>query len=349
MFNTARWLHSNTDIRVDFLLINQSKNNNDSEARRLGCGIYRIPGRRHGIRSYFKDLEIFFVNHAGEYQAVHFCTGNLSTVAPLKFAKKAGIPIRIIHSHNSSCVGLHNKILHAFNRRRAINYSTHLLACSEAAAEFFFKKRDAQVIRNGVDLKVYGYDEKRRTGYRKEFGIPDDFVTVGFIARLTSVKNPEKMVEIFRIYHDSNPKSRLIIAGDGEKREDTEKAIKENRLEESVIMAGMRDDIPEMLSMMDILVLPSLFEGLPFVTVEAQANGLPCLVTEKMSPKAKMSEHFIFMSPFSPNQEWAAKIGELIEMQRKHPGQREEKPQGVIKAGFSTDSMMEDLLAIYEQ
>ncbi|MCM1152571.1 MAG: glycosyltransferase [Muribaculum sp.] len=342
MINTTRWLLRNTDFKVDFLIFTDEVTDNTRLVESLGCRVFRLPPRIPDPIGHYSALRNFFDTYGADYSAFHFCGGSLTWIAPLRYARRAGIPVRIIHAHNSMCAGIHNRLLHHFNRHLIRSRATHFLACSPQAGEFFFGSAPFQFIRNGVDTDTFRFRDEWRKKIRKEFGIDPDETVIGAVGRLIPVKNIPKIISIFEDWLKHHPQSRLLLIGDGELREWAE--AKAGTLPQGrIIIAGLRTDIPQCLSALDVLIMPSIFEGLPFSLVEAQATGLPCAATTAMSNDAKMSEAFQFIAPDAPDAEWTAAIKHLLHS----APDRHNPPTGLIAAGFDLDTAMRSLLPIY--
>ncbi len=188
-------------------------------------------------------------------------------------------------------------------------------ACSIVAAKWMFgsnrlKKHGVKIIHNGINVRQYRYNEDIRLEYRKKFEITDKRV-LGSIARFEEQKNHIFMLEVFRRYIDIYPNSVLVLVGDGSKRESIMKEIRDKGLDNAVLYLGVRNDIDKLLQMFDIFLLPSLYEGLPFVGIEAQASGLPILASDTVSQELMVTDLVSMMSLKSSINEWVIEIDKL--------------------------------------
>ena len=197
MLNIVR-ASDKTQYHYDFLIFRPTKNKYRDEAEGLGCHFYILPPRFKSPTKYLKSLDAFFKSQAKNYDAVHWCGGAISSIAPLWYAHKYKIHNIIVHSHSSSCTGLHTRLLHSVFKHMLPKYCNHFLACSTLAAKFFFGKRESKIIKNGIDLKKYEFNKSIRSKYRAELGIDADTFVIGHVGRFEEVKNHSVLIEIFK-------------------------------------------------------------------------------------------------------------------------------------------------------
>lgn len=285
-------------IAFDFLVSTISTDGYYEEAESFGAMIYRIPERRYFLYHH-KALNDFFKENAHRYDAIHFNGGSFSSIDVFYYAKLYGVPMRIAHIHSSQTSGLHNIVLHKINRMLIPILATDFFACSDLAANWGYKYTSAlkkcKVINNGIDLKKFYFDAAIRQRKRTELCLEGKLV-IGGIGRLTMVKNYTFLLDVFQKVKVVNKDAVLVIAGDGELREELIDKIKNLGLEDSVRLLGIRTDIPEIMQALDIFAMPSLWEGLPFVLVEAQASGLPCIVSDTISLNTDLTGNVRFLS-----------------------------------------------------
>lgn len=274
-------------IQFDFLYFEKADNEVLNEIKNLGGNIYYIrkPSLKYCIQSY-KDFNIFFHDYGNNFSVVHLHEVYLVHFIN-HFVKKYEIKHLITHAHTTKYSdnpknALRNKIMCLGLNHTATNY----FACSKAAGEFYYGKRAVEkglvkVIPNAIDLKKYKFSQVVREKVRKTLNIEDKFV-VGHIGRMAPQKNQKFLLKIFADVRKENSKAVLLIIGDGPLRNDLENEITRLKLKDSVILLGVRNDVPELLMAMDVFVLPSLFEGLGIVAIEAQATGLKCILSENV-------------------------------------------------------------------
>ena len=330
-------------FKIDFLVFSNATSKYSDEILKNGDKIYRLPDRKSGAR-YYKSLNSFFKSKSKEYNAIHWCGGNVSSVAPLFYAYKYKIPIRIVHSHNSASKGLHNKILHGINRFLLPRLCTHFFACSTLAGKYFFGDRNFEIINNCVDLDCFCYNDERRNMIREKLGIQKNTIVIGHIGRFDSVKNHKRILDIYQQFSKQSPDSLLLLVGNGELFDEVKKESHNLGINHKVLLLGEREDIPDLLLAMDCFLMPSLFEGLPFVLVEAQATGLPCVVSSSMNKDVMFIPAFDFCNLSDSNQTWIEKIHNVIRQSN-----RMDTEKYFEQRGYSLKKLVSYLESIYER
>ena len=272
-------------VQFDFICDEDSTRIPYDEIKKLGGRVFLVP-KYQNLPKYLKVLEKLFKEN--QYRIVHSNINTLS-VFPLYAAKKAGVPIRISHSHSTSNPkewkrNLIKNILRPFSKR----YATDYFACSELAGRYLFGNKtfdqgEVKIIHNAIDIEKFKFDEVARKKLRKELGIKDSTVVIGHVGRFVQQKNHTFLVDVFNEYHRKKPDSKLLLVGSGPLENEIKKKVERLDLEDSVLFLGQRDDINKLYSVMDVFCLPSLYEGLPVVGVEAQAAGLPCVFSDKIT------------------------------------------------------------------
>lgn len=295
------YIYQNHDeLSMDILTLNPVEDELKQLMRQNGDHNYVIPYRNQNPVEYFVNL-IKLIKR-GKYQIVHVHGGSCILAVEMLAAKIAGVKIRISHSHNTaSDFGLVNKVLKPVFMRTY----TDGFACGKEAGEWMFGKRNFDIIYNGIDLDKFAYNPSVRNEFRRQHGLEDKFV-VGHIGRFNMQKNHKKLITIYEEFSKLKENSILILIGDGELKEEIEKMVKEKAL--NVIFVGLTDEIPQWLQAMDIMLLPSLFEGLPVTAVEAQASGLPCVLSDTISPMTKITDLVHFVELDSSDVHWAQEI-----------------------------------------
>ncbi len=328
-------------FHVDFLCFSRKGIAYDKEITESGSSLTVLPPRRSGFR-YLFALDAFFKRNAGKYEVIHWCACSCTSVAPLYFAYKYKIPVRIIHSHNSSVTGFHNKVLHRCLKSVANLMATTRIACSQKASDWFFGRRHSLVLTNGVQLSSFRYDYVVRQKVRKDLGISPSTKVLGHVGRFEPVKNHAKLVDIFSAFNKSEPDSILVLVGSGVLEQTIRIRVEEKGLKDKVLFLGVRNDVPKLMQAMDCFVMPSLFEGLPFVLVEAQASGLPCVVSSTIDENVKITDKLVFARLEGTAEEWSEQIESVIKTQRCDTSNQ------VRSAGFSIEQTVEVLSSVYE-
>lgn len=282
IMNYVRQLVKYQMFDISVLVHGYEKGDYDNELSALGIRIIQVPIRSSAPFKYKRIVRDVFTTH--KFEIVH-CNMDASSGDFLEIAKKSGVPIRIVHSHTTKyqAQNIIKKIIAMNSKRKIPMVATHFLACSKKAGDWMFRGKEYLVLNNAIDLDLYRVDEKIRKQVRKQLSLQSDIIVLGHIGRFCFEKNHEGLIRIFKKYHDHNNKSVLLCIGDGPTQDQIKELVKRNGLCEFVKFLGIRSDIPQLLQAMDVFLLPSLFEGLPVVGIEAQAAGLPCLFSEAVT------------------------------------------------------------------
>lgn len=304
------------------------------------------PKNRHNYIMYRTFwMQFFSENH---FDVLYYNTCDIVSIDMLKFAKKAGISIRIIHSHNTgNQLGINkqmsfwHRMMEKSNRKNINKYATQLLACSKTAGDWMFGRHQYQVIHNGIDLQKYKYDFKKKIKLCEKNNIQSKRI-IGCVGRLDPQKNPLYAEKIAESILKKDPQTKFVFIGDGEFSGTVKAVVKEHKLEKQILFIGAIDNVNEWMSVLDCLVMPSLFEGLPFVLVEAQAAGLPCVVSSVVSREADFTGLLQFIDLDAGEDVWAETA--LAASERK----REDYLEDLINAGYSIENTAREVREIIE-
>ena len=276
-------------FQFDFIVDEDSPYEIPAEILALGCKVIKIPSYRH-LFSYINALKRILP----EYKIVHAHMNTLS-VFTLFAAKRAGVPVRIAHNHNTAGKGefLRNALKNIL-RPFSVVYPTNMFACTEFAGRWLFGKAASRagkvtVIRNAIDAERFRYSGEKRERVRRELGVSGKYV-IGNVGRFVPQKNHTFLLDIFAEVRKINKDAVLLLVGDGELKPAAEKKAGVLGIAEQVMFLGARDDVNELYQAMDVFLLPSLYEGLSVVTVEAQCAGLPVMLTTDV-PAAEWVRH----------------------------------------------------------
>lgn len=273
-----------TKIQFDFLYFEERNPDFKDEIKNLGGNIFSVnkPSLKHIYRTY-KEFNFFLSNNYAKYTAVHLHEVYLVHFISY-FCKKYRIKHLITHAHTTKYSdnpknALRNRMMCLGLKKSATDY----FACSKAAGEFYYGKEAVdsglvKVIPNAIDLEKYKFNKVIRDKVRKELKLENKFV-VGHIGRMSPQKNQMFLLKVFAEVKKSKNNAVLLMVGDGPLRPIIENEILKLGLKNSVILLGVRNDVPNLLMAMDVFVLPSLFEGLGIVAIEAQATGLKCILS----------------------------------------------------------------------
>ena len=330
-----------TKVQFDFFALEGSAVPQREEIERLGGRVYIVPKYTH-LSAYEKEIiQVFKQN---QYKIVHSHMNTLS-VFSLWGAKKAGIPNRIAHNHSTAGKGETKKnIIKYALRPFAKIYPTKLCACSRYAGEWLYgKNAEFQVFNNAIDLSRYSYDPQKAAAVRKELGLEDKFV-VGHIGRFCYQKNHDFLIDIFNELHKQRQEAVLLLIGEGELEQDIRNKVKELGLTDSVRFMGKQKDTSEFYQAMDCFVLPSRYEGLGVVAIEAQACSVPVICSTAVPKDAKITSSVRFIGLDESCSNWADCVLDVIKTQVKR-NKREE----VRKAGYDIEVEAQKLTDFYEE
>lgn len=309
-------------LQFDFLC-NSAVIAYEQEIEELGGKIYHIVSRKKDFFKFKKQLAEFMKNHAFEYDAIWVNVCSLVNIDYLIAAKKYGISKRIIHCHNSSNDGGKMKFLmHQFNKYRLKKYATHFWSCSDEASPWFFSNsimndKDYKVVVNAIDVSKFEQNEKIRKKIREDLGLQDK-VVIGHAGRFHFQKNHRFLIEIFKCLVNRNSKYHLVLVGQGELESEIKNLVNRYGLNNCVTFLGKRENMNELYQAMDVFVLPSLFEGLAVVTLEAQAAGVPCVFSDKVSSDAKINDNVVFVELNKNVEVWADTVETIMKIKCKN-------------------------------
>jgi len=279
-------------IMFDFVVDHPERNHYEKEALSLGAKIYTMPAFKGtnlcGIR---KAWNRFFEEHP-EYGILHSHVRSYASIY-IPIARKHGVKT-IIHSHSTSNgkgIAAVVKTILQYPLRRQADY---LMACSNEAGRWLFGKKACEkdnyiFLPNAIDTEKYRFSGETAAECRKKWGLEGKFV-LGHVGRFHEAKNHMFLLQVFAGVAARREDAMLLLVGDGELREEIVREIDRLGIGDRVILTGIRDDVPRLMQAMDLFVFPSLWEGLPVTVVEAQAAGLPCLISDRITTDVDVSE-----------------------------------------------------------
>lgn len=276
------------DVQFDFVCM-YDKIAYEEEIRKLGGRIYYVPNVKRDYRGYIRCLKQILREKS--YDAVHVHMLSAANIVPLRVAHEMKVKKIIAHSHSSSCPGLIRNLMNWWNRPKIRKYATVQTACGEVAGKWLFGEKEfdkgnVTVINNAIQSEKFTFSPKDREELREELKWQDKII-IGHVGRFDIPKNHERMIEIFAGLCEKNDNVRLCLVGPKEGLYDQirEKSRKKG-IEDRIYFAGKQENICRFLSAMDLFFFPSLFEGVPFALIEAQANGLSCVMSDTVSEEA---------------------------------------------------------------
>lgn len=325
----------------------QQKNIDELAAH--GCTVHYVGYAGNKIKKQFVIIQnLKQLIREGGYEAVHI-HGDVAykLLVYSVAARLAGVKTILLHSHASGTDGNHRGLkqkLHMASRRFLKWTGTGYVSCSDLAADWMFpnvKAKKITIIHNGVDLDKFRFDPEKRAAMRKEWGLEDAFV-LGHVGRFEYQKNHTYLVDIFAAVKDRVPSAKLFLVGEGSLLDETRTKVEDLGLSDDVIFAGLSREVEKLLSGFDVFVLPSHFEGLPIVGVEAQAAGLPVLFADTITKEARLTDASWFLPIGETDMpQWADKLAALNGAERGDPYER------LKEQHFSLDDTIREFLDLY--
>lgn len=333
-------------IQFDFIMDGYGKTPIDEEIIAMGGRIYKVePYDKNILKNFLQCYRIFKINH---YQIVHAHLNTLS-VFPLLAATLAGVKIRIAHSHSTAVKSEYIRTAAKYMLRPfATPFSTHYCACSAYAGKWLFGMRSFQagkirIIPNAIEIERFSFDAKTRSHTRSLLNLGDAFV-VGHVGRFMYQKNHDFVIDIFQEIYNKCPNSLLLLVGSGELEGEIRDKVKYLGLDKSVRFLGVRFDVPQLLQAMDVMLFPSRYEGLGLVTIEAQAAGLPVIVSQAVPAEAKATDLLYYCTLKQPSADWAKAAIAIT-----HGNVRHSNTPELYKAGLDINQSARELAVWYEQ
>lgn len=313
----------------------------ENEIKELGGKIYIAPRYKVINHLAYKRWWRTFLSVHPEYRLIH---GHFFTISAVYFKIAQSMSrITIAHSHSTETIKNRKEkpVLHWVVKQylnRIEKYTDYALACSDEAGKWLFKETPFKVLHNAVDAEVFRYKDELRSSYRDKLGLANKLV-LGTVANLSKVKNPMGLIDIFLAVKKTETDAKLLWVGEGNERESIENCIHNKGLADDIILLGYRDDVSHLLQAMDYFLLPSFSEGLPVSVIEAQAAGLPCLISDSVTKEADITGLCKFL-PIDKPFEWVKAIQYCPHTSRDTYDQ-------IIKAGYDIDSTAKWLEAFY--
>lgn len=324
----------------------------ESEIEELGGKIWHNP-YNPSSRYIFDYLRAFksFLKNNGPFDVVH-CHVYYFGGFILSIAKQEKVPIRIMHSHSTADVKKDSLIRSVYRKLCQFlikKSATIFVACgNEAYKSLFREKCNNQdfILNNGILMKSFNLNANDRRIKRENLSINDSTTVIINVARFYKVKNHEKMVSVFNKYHNEiNEDSIMLFVGDGERSELIKTIVHEYQLDDSILFLGLREDIPELLNSSDVLLMPSFFEGLPVSLVEAQAAGLPCVISDTITKEVDMGLGLMYFEDIQNDDlTWADRIQRAASVSRPSFETRFEK---IHQKGYTIESTWVKLSKLY--
>lgn len=339
-------------IQFDFLTYSQGSGYYDEEIRMLGGRIFVLPppDLKH-IISHIVAMYLLLSRESG-FSAVHSHGAHYSGLV-VTVARAAGIKRRICHARTApkeEHCSMWRKLYYFVSKTLMLCNATNLLACSHDAGEYLYgdlgtNSKRFKIIRNAVDVdEIFQVDPGARERLRKLWNIQENTKVLGHIGRFADVKNHSFLICIAEKMKKLHVDFLLVLVGDGENKPNIVDAVKIRELSDCVIFLGSRADVPDILSAIDFLLLPSKHEGVPGVVIEAQAAGIPCVVSDVVTKEVDIGLGLIQYAGINNGPDcWVSAISSSKD--RIYDGSIIEK--SILKSGYDIQSVVEVLEGIY--
>lgn len=335
-----------TKYEIHYLVFGEETGAYEEELGNTGCVIHHTAPPSESYLQYYRFLRNLIQTE--QYDVIHSHTMFSSGWAMLA-GKACAVPIRIAHSHTirgPEKRGILKNTYEHVMRQIVIHTATDLVACGKGAGEWFYGAKTfqarGQLIYNGIGLKEFTYSEEARNKIRIRHRIQDCFV-IGHVGHLAAVKNQKFLLKLMPEILKLKPNAVLLLLGDGEDKNLLESQIQQSDLQDHVIMTGNVHNVGEYMSAMDVFAFPSLYEGMPLALVEAQTNGLPCLISDRIPSDIQLTDLVKAMPTEGAESQW---ICSITEAGRGNPSAY---GQIMYQLGFDTSVMLGQIYQLYEK
>jgi glycosyltransferase involved in cell wall biosynthesis len=332
-------------VQFDFVVDSDSTVVPREEIETLGGRVFVVPPYKK-LPLYSSACEKLFREQKPDI--VHSNINALS-VFPLRAAKRAGVPIRIAHSHSTANPGEHAKTL-VKNVLKPLSklYPTHLAACSKYSARWLFGDKAVDedrvhIIKNAIDLDKFSFNPRTRSRKRAELGVTDRQLVIGQVGRMCFQKNQVFTLNVFAEVLKQRPDAVLVFVGDGPMRADVEAKIDMLGIRSNVRQLGVRNDVNELYQAFDVLMFPSTYEGLGMAAVEAQVSGLSVMASDQVPAQAGIIGRLVSFLSLDDASKWVAMLVSTAAV-----GNRSDEIDEVRSQGYSIDDSAEEMCAWYE-
>lgn len=299
-----------SEYQIDILSHEITAKKYVSEVEAFGGRVFEFP--KFTPKNFFKIKKRYIeLLDNNRYDIIHCHMANAAFLY-LKNAKRKGISVRILHSHQNKAAdtfshAVRNIPLLAVGKR----FANYRMACTSLAGDFLFKQQNFDIVRNAIDYSIYSFDFKKRIQLRQELGISDEEIVIGHTGRLTPQKNQAYLIEILKSLVLRNLNYKLVLVGSGEDQDFLEAEVDKYNLKDKVLFLGDRSDVSDLLNVFDIFLFPSVYEGLGISILEAQANGLNSIASTAVPKDADISNYIVHLDLRDGSEKWCEIIEEM--------------------------------------
>ena len=326
-----------TGLQIDFASTNDPPDVLLDELKANGSQYFNLGSRKKQLFKYLKKLKAVLKN--GQYDVIHV-NGNSATMAfELMTAKMCGVSMRIAHGHNTKTS---HEIINKLMKPLFTKSYTCAVSVSELAGEWLYGGDDYIILNNAIDLQKYGYDSEKRAEMQHRLKI-ENKVVLGNVGKLNEQKNHVFLLKVLNSLIKKGIDVYLLLIGGGHLEMQLREECKSLGIEDRVIFVGMVDNAADYFQAMDIFVFPSLWEGLPLSALEAQASGLPCIISSNVSKNVRCTDNVFFMDLSDGAEAWAKKAVEVSE----HLPSRKDVLDEIRHNGYDIQAEAKKLRKIY--
>lgn len=309
-------------VQYDFMVHRQERGAYDDEIEALGGRIYRMsPVRPWTAGAYREEVRKFYQEHP-EYKIIH---SHMSELGYYDFieAKKAGVLVRICHAHNRPHGMDLKSPIRWYYKKRMLPYTTDMFMCGEESGEWLYGKKNKDKfiqMNNAIDAEQYSFNPTKRKIMREKLRLREGQLAFVHVGRFDPQKNHTFLIDIFAEVQKNRPDARLFLIGDDSSSGGAmiHEKVQKFGLKEKVVFLGVRNNVSDLLQAMDVFIFPSLFEGLSVASVEAQASGLPILISDKIPLECKKTDLVEVVSLADSPEFWAEKVIESSRIKRRN-------------------------------
>ncbi len=329
-------------FQFDVVVHSRQENDYVEKIQEMGGKVYEVPRLTHKPIENLK--RIYKIVKENKYKIVIRHTPNALVIPQLYVAKLAGAKT-ICHSHNETDP---LRILHQLGRLMMNIAVVDRMACSTAAGRWMFGRRDFKIVKNAIDIKKFEYEVEKENDIREEFQIGKRKV-YGHIANFIESKNHTYLLKIFKEIAILDAEAMFFCVGEGQLRPIIEKEIEELNLKDRVILTGSRNDVEKFMSCFDVLIFPSIFEGLPLTLIEAQSAGLPCLISDTITEEVIVTKGLVaYMSINEKPEVWAKKAIDIASVEKKDE-KRKSQHESIKEAGYDMEALAKWYEAYFDE
>lgn len=329
-------------LTIDYLSLNKPDKMFIEMVKSKGGRLYVLPRSIKIIISYL--ISLIKLVKKNSYKIVHIHGNSHTVILELIAAWLAGCKIRIVHSHNTtcSCPMIHTLLTPIFNK-----LYTHGLACGKDAGYWMYGRKPFVVFNNGVNTELFAFNQSIREIYRKELRLHEENVLVGHVGLFNEQKNHHFLVRVFNELYLKDNRYRLLLIGDGELRPMIIDMVFELGLNNVVYFLGNISNVSDYLNAIDVILMPSLYEGLPLALIEQQVNGLKCIVSDSISKETDKTGNILFLSLNASAEKWAEVVIKNNTSSREYSSKK--CTELIKKAGYCIQTEAKRLEIFYRE